>query len=127
MEGCTAAPENRPPKSPSKHKAAKTAVLTLGQQARKEQEAGLESFEAFLAKGEPTAAEAAKAVKFLTSLEQQKFHFGIRGDLVQGGLFALAYMSAKFPDEHKSEEVDQLVNQLAERPGHSRSSAAGAP
>ena len=57
-----------------KHKAPKAAgVITLSQQARKEQEAGLQRFEAFLAKGEPTAAEAAAAVQFLSSLEQQKF------------------------------------------------------
>jgi hypothetical protein len=96
-----------------KHKAPKAAgVLTLSQQARKEQEAGLQRFEAFLAKGEPTAAEAAAAVQFLSSLEQQKFRFGVGKDLVQGGLFVLAYTSAKFPEEHKSEEVDQLVSQL---------------
>ena len=88
------------------------AVLTLGQRARKEQEAGLAKFEAFLASGDPSAEQAEEAVGFVAALEQQKFGFGMAEDLKQGGLFLVAYTSLKFPQDQKTEEVDSLVNQL---------------
>ena len=59
-----------------------------------------------------TASSQEGAVRFVALLQQQKFRFGMAEDLQQEGLFVLAYASLKFQAEQKTEEVDNLVNQL---------------